>query len=61
MKGKLTATELRVSAGCGNVPGREDSEAKSVFGRAGGVFPRKPHGRRTGASCSSEQAASDSP
>lgn len=39
MKGELTTTELRVSAGGGNVPGGADGGAKAAFGRTGTAFP----------------------
>lgn len=46
MKGELTTTEFEVSAGCGNVPGGEDSRAGAAFQRTGAVFPHSPHAGR---------------
>lgn len=60
MKGELTTTELGVSAGCGNVPGGEDSRAGTEFQRTGAVFPHSPHAGKVQGGCSCEQTASDS-
>lgn len=58
MKGELTTTELGVSAGCGNVPGGEDSRGRIPEDRCS-VSPLAPR-RKVQACCSCEQTASDS-